>query len=289
MNSFKFKIKSWLAYVNKKYLVIGGVLLVVVLGVLLYLLFFGGSGVNDGKDGTNDDNGNVSDDTEWKDTGRFNYDVSNGGNGNSGGKENSVSNPMTWYGGVTGDYVSESSYGVLTVFIGGDTNKRKVVHIEPGCAVFDANQNIIVLPSKIPKGATAGVLVEGGMHVGEEKAVAVILNADPQISYGVIKELKKDDKNIEVQSSSGNIKYVIKQNTPVFNALTGDVYEKSKLKERDRIFVYEGNRITDGKDTGEGDKDKRNSNGVVSEGTGFDDIAYVVEAKKVYVYPAPSQ
>lgn len=266
---------------RKKWYIIGGVLLVLV--VLIIALFLG----DDKKDSKKDNNNPPVGDgvNNWSQNGKFKYQQTVPEPQPGAGEDVQIVVPTTTYGGSVDSYKDFSTSAELKIFIGGNTDRPKIFRLMPTGIVFDAEKNGVVVPSKLTKGQKVRVLALGDVRTGTETAEVVIINDKPDLAYSPVTKVDTKVDGVVLYNENTMTKYVLSEKTSVINALSGEKFEKEKVKPGDRVFFY--------LEEAEVQSDKRGSKKVVKPEGGKvtnknDDEDYkVLKVRKVYIYPSP--
>lgn len=268
MDSWFYQLKEKLSLMDKKTWVWVLAIVVVVLLIVAIVLFWSfldkGEKTQAGmveESGAVEETSPTSENDPYKD---INIDLPSSASPEElGGQSKPILLPTLWYEGVVKSYTDFSTFGELVFYIGGDESKEKSVHLLPQSVVFDADQNIVVVPSSIKDGVKAKFLVEGTIQQGNEVARVVILHPKDKLYYLVVKSLAQDGDIVVLEDQFSPWKYQVSANVEVKNALTGRVMELD-LKSGDWIFVY---------------GDILNNEGSVEDGY------WVVKAERLYVFP----
>lgn len=176
--------------------------------------------------------------------------------------------PTTVYGGKVSSYTDRSTYGELKIGVGGSGKKQKTFKLNPSGIVFDASKNRVVVPSEIKNGKNVRVLASGSSQANAETIEAVIMNDAKDIVYTPVSGVDKSDESPALLDDSRGTKYIVSKSTKTINALTGEPFDKSRFKTGDRVFVYQGKKVSS----------------PASFESGKEYQAFT--AKQVYVYPS---
>lgn len=265
------------SYDKKKWIIYGSIALVVVIGILISIFW----GDKLGKDKENETDPNKdSENIVWSENGSYRFEETVE-TPSQDSEEVQIVVPSTLYGGSVASYSDLSTSAELKIHIGGNTDRSKTFKLVPTGIVFDAKNHTVVKPSELTEGKKVRVLALGDLKTGQETVEVVILNDDPNILYSPVVGVEKGDKGVQIVNKQTATKYAIADKVKVTNALSGQEYEKEKIKPGDRVFFYESEEKVTVKES----EKSTSKDGVAPDKD--KEIEYkTIIVSKAYIYPS---